>query len=246
MGNERLRTQLASAGLTVVDLAARVEVDPKTVERWISNGRVPHQRHRAVAARALGADEEYLWPDSVDQQRARSARHAELVGVYPTRGDVPTELWRRLIDQVAERVDVLVYAGLFLLDSHPDLPDTLIARAAEGLRGRFLYGDPASKTVGRRGEEEGIGAHLPARINLSLAYMRPTLKVPGLELRLHDSVLYNSIYRFDNEMLVNTHIAGSPAGGNPVLHLRSVDGGHLFESYLRSFDRVWAAAVTDV
>ena len=66
--------------------------------------------------------------------------------------------------------------------------------------------------------------------------------MPGIEVRQHDSVLYNSIYRFDDEMLVNTHVVGSPAPQNPVLHLRRLPGGHLFEHYLKSFDRVWDAA----
>lgn len=43
-------------------------------------------------------------------------------------------------------------------------------------------------------------------------------------------------------MLVNTHAAGSPASQSPVLHLRRVDGGHLFDHYLESFDWVWSTA----
>lgn len=50
MPNERLRTALLEHGLTVDRLAETLDVDPKTVERWIS-GRLPYRRHRyAVAA----------------------------------------------------------------------------------------------------------------------------------------------------------------------------------------------------
>ena len=46
MTNERLRAELHSAGITVERLSDAVEVDPKTVERWISTDRVPHRAHR--------------------------------------------------------------------------------------------------------------------------------------------------------------------------------------------------------
>lgn len=72
--------------------------------------------------------------------------------------------------------------------------------------------------------------------------MEPLLRIPGVEIRQHNTVLYNSIYRFDDEMLVNTHVVGSPAPQNPVLHIRKLSGGHLFEHYMKSFDRVWASA----
>jgi hypothetical protein len=55
-------------------------------------------------------------------------------------------------------------------------------------------------------------------------------------------VLYNSIYRFDNELLLNCHAYGAPAFQSPVLHYRRFDAGRLFQHYMMSFDRVWAAA----
>lgn len=242
MGNERLRSQMHQTGLTVSDLATELEVDPKTVERWLDNGRVPHPRHRQKTARVLGSDEVFLWPQLLDDERVRATTEAELLGFYPHRGAVPPDLWRRLVDNTRERLEVLVFAGLFLLDSHPDLPQRMMDRAADGLKVRLLYGDPASDTVAWRGDEEGIGANLAARIRLSLTYLRPAIGVDGIDVRLHDSVLYNSIYRFDDEMLVNTHVVGSPAPQNPVLHLRRLPSGQLFDHYLKSFERVWDAA----
>ena len=56
MANERLRQAVLNAGLSLDDLAAQVDIDVKTVERWITNGRVPHPRNRAKTARALGLD----------------------------------------------------------------------------------------------------------------------------------------------------------------------------------------------
>ena len=39
-------------------------------------------------------------------------------------------------------------------------------------------------------------------------------------------------------MLVNTHIFGFPAAHAPMMHLRQLSGGNLFDTYADSFDRV--------
>jgi hypothetical protein len=60
----------------------------------------------------------------------------------------------------------------------------------------------------------------------------------------HRTTLYNSIYRFDDEMLVNTHLYGVPAAYAPMLHLRRLPGGDLFDTYATSFQRVWSRSVS--
>jgi hypothetical protein len=62
-----------------------------------------------------------------------------------------------------------------------------------------------------------------------------------VEIRLHDTPLYNSIYRFDDDMLINTHVYGILAAYTPVLRIRRVDGAY-FNTYLESFNQVWAGA----
>jgi hypothetical protein len=47
------------------------------------------------------------------------------------------------------------------------------------------------------------------------------------------------IYRFDDAMLVNSHVYGLTAAQAPVLHLRRLDGGVLFDTYLNSFQAAW-------
>lgn len=63
------------------------------------------------------------------------------------------------------------------------------------------------------------------RINIVLSYLNKILDRPGIEVRLHDTPLYNSIYRSDTTMLVNPHTYGSGAPFNPVMHLQQVPGG---------------------
>lgn len=53
--------------------------------------------------------------------------------------------------------------------------------------------------------------------------------------------LYNSLFRFDQDLLVNGHAYGAPAGHSPVMHLRHVPGGRMWEHFMRSFEEVWTA-----
>lgn len=242
MSNERLRHAMAAAHLTVEDLAREVEVDPKTVERWITKERVPHRRHRWATSKLLGRDEIYLWPSAEDQLRLRSGVGTELVALYPHRGAVPQQLWTSLIGDAQHHLDVLVFAGLFIFDSNPDFGRTVSTKAQTGLQARLLFGDPASQVVSDRGDEEGIGEGMAARIHTSLRYLGPVHEVSGVEVRLHDRILYNSLFRFDDDLLVNMHVYGAPAPQNPVMHLRRVPGGRLFDHYLESFNHVWQQA----
>jgi hypothetical protein len=171
-----------------------------------------------------------------------SASRAELVMLYPHRGAVQKDLWMQLIEAAEEHIDVLVFAGLFLPDGHPELAKVLISKAEQGTVIRLALGEPDSEAVRLRGQEEHIGDGMAARVRLSLAYLDEAIRVPGVELRLHTTTLYNSIYRFDSEMLVNAHAYGSPAAQSPVLHLRRLAGGWLFDHYQASFERVWEQA----
>jgi hypothetical protein len=241
VANERLRQAIVSAGLSVDELARQVETDAKTVERWITNGRVPHPRNRANAARALGLDESALWPE-LAAVRARAVVSSEVLRVYPDRGAVPPASWYELLSRAREHVDILVFAGLFLSDGRADLPALLEGKAQEGVAIRLLLGDPDSAAVTRRGDEERVGDALAARIRMSMSYLEPAFDVAGLDVRLHDTTLYNSIYRFDDDLLVNMHAYGAVAAQSPVMHVRRIDGGRLYPHYMCSFERVWGEA----
>ena len=63
-----------------------------------------------------------------------------------------------------------------------------------------------------------------------------------LEVKLHDTTLYNSLFRYDKQLLVNPHIYVHPASANPVFHLQRADSNGWFDSYAESFEAVWAEA----
>jgi hypothetical protein len=75
-----------------------------------------------------------------------------------------------------------------------------------------------------------------------MSYLEPAFGVAGVEVRLHDTTLYNSIFRFDDDLLVNMHAYGAVAAKSPVMHLRRIAGGRLFPHYMASFERVWDEA----
>lgn len=242
MANERLRRAIQQAGLRLDDVADHVEIDVKTAEHWITKGRLPHARNRARTAQLLGVDELELWPELAEERRGHRVTDGDLVRVYPHRGAVPHELWYELLEAATEQLDVLVHAGLFLPDGRSDLASLVRRKAEEGVQVRLLYGDPESEAVATRGAEEGIGDGLAARIRLALTYMSEAFDESGVSVRLHGTTLYNSIYRYDDDLLVNAHAYGVPAGQSPVLHLRRFPGGRLFDHYKASFERVWETA----
>jgi hypothetical protein len=225
------------------NVADHVGVDPKTVERWVKLGRLPHPGHRLDVAAMLKSDVGYLWPEALSDEDRKAASNAELVALYPSRGAVPRDLWIRLIEGARERIEVLVYAGLFLPDGYPHLAKVLAEKAQQDVAVRLALGDPTSDAVALRGEEEGIGEGMAARVRLSLSYLREAIQAPAVETRLHNTTLYNSIYRADQDILVNAHVYGAPAAQSPVIHLRRIPGAHLFQHYEVSLERVWQQAV---
>ena len=242
MSNARLRSAMIKAGLDPQGLGQQLTVDPKTVERWISQDRVPHRRHRMAAAAMLRADELFLWPSTENDQRSQSATRAEFTDRYPNRGAVPVNLWAEALDSATEAIDLLAFAASFLHDSVPDFDEMLIKKARTGVPVRLLFGDPSSPAVRLRGEEEGIGDLLAARCRLTWNYWASALDEPGIDARAHGCTLYSSIFRFDDRLLVNPHMYGAPASHAPVHVITRVAGGRLFTNYMSSFERTWAAA----
>jgi len=239
MPNERLRAALLERGFTPATLAERIGVDAKSVERWVTQSRLPYRKHRYKVAALLGTDEAILWPDALSREQVAAAAESEIVTVYPHRWAVPPDVWRRLYEGAKQEVGILVYSGLFLAEN-TGLVQLLASKAGQGVRVRVLFGDPDSPEVAQHGEDIGLGEAMAARVRNALVLLAPLRGDEGAEIRLHRTVLYNSIYRADDQLLVNTHIYGEPAHNAPVLHLRKVAGGDMVTTYVGSFDRVWA------
>lgn len=233
--NETLRTALAAKGIDRLDVAAKLQVDPKTVERWLS-GRLPHPSSRAALAKLLDVDETELWP-STDEPHAHRFG-AEIRAVYPHRWAVPRDVWHNLFASAEHEIDILVYSGLFLFED-ADILQLLATKADAGVHIRILLGDPDSPEVAQRGQDEGVGDSVAIRIRNTLALIEPLVALDRVELRLHRTVLYNSIFHADDRVLTNPHIYGIPASAAPVLHIRHSADAALFSTYLDSFEQAW-------
>ncbi|WP_327107879.1 XRE family transcriptional regulator [Nonomuraea glycinis] len=236
--NDNLRYALAAARLNTTDVAAALAVDPKTVSRWL-HGRVPYPRHRWAVADLLHVDEAELWPEVAPRHQALADG---IQAIYPHRWAIPQTIWRNLFGGARREIGILAYSALFLAEDRGIL-DTLTDRAKAGVTVRILLGDPEGEEVATRGVDEGIGAEvMAARVRNALTLYRSLRDVPGVEIRLHRTVLYNSIYHADDHLLVNTHAYGTPAANAPVMHLSHTDDRGPAATYLSSMTRIWTTA----
>src|SRR6266545_1749090 len=168
MPNDRLRSALLERGITELQLAEALDVDPKTVERWISTGRTPYRRHRYAVAAHLRVDEAHRWA-------------------------VPSDLWRNFFDNAERDIGVLVYSGLFLAEDAGILR-VLRKKAGAGATVRIMLGDPGGEDPQRPRPVPAAARHRRRRVpaashgpvQLDLPCRRPVdgqlahLQLPGL------------------------------------------------------------------
>ena len=237
--NETLRRALLRARLSEDDVAARLQVDPKTVRRWLE-GRVPYPRYRWVLSGLLDADEADLWPEVRAAIAARS-RPAEIKAVYPSRHAVPRETWLSLFGSAEREIGVLACSGLFLA-REPGVLDVLADRARDGLRVRICLRGPDGPVNAEDSAEEGASEVDTVGLREAIGLFGKLRDRRGVEIRLHRTTLYNSIYQADDQLLVSQHAYGIPGVRAPVLYLRSADGD-LVATYLDAFERIWTGAL---
>lgn len=227
---------MLNARLTPAALAAAVEVDAKSVTRWISEDRMPYPVTRVKVAQVLHQEETFLWPALLQDTEASAVAAAEVERVWPTRSSVASEAWHTLFSRATQQLDILVYAGAFLIETL-DLADVLEWKVSTGTAVRVLVADPDSPAVRMRAVELSVG-WLPERCRSTLNYLD---RVPGIALRQHRAVHYASLFRFDDIVLANVHAYGVWSCHSPVVQLRRTCSGRLFDFYACSFERVWTA-----
>lgn len=230
-----LRRAMYDANLTDVDVSVKLVVDPKTVRNWM-RGQMPHRRTREALTRLLGVEEEVIWPEHPSM--GENSRPAEIAGVYPRRTSISSQNWLSFFESAKAEIGILAYSALFLAEDARVI--RLLREKSVSVRIRIALGAPDGTNVVERGIEEEIGEAMAAKIRNSLALLEPLLSRDGVELRLHDTVLYNSMYRSDDQLLVNQHSYGIPAAQSPVYHYRHSDDSEMFDSYVTSFEAVWS------
>lgn len=231
-------------GLTPRQLAYRVGVSPKRVERWLSNaGLTPHARNRADACRALGVDEEMVWPKMV-QQRVKTGNDRELVRSYPYRSACPSTVWGELIESAQDHLFLAGYTNYFFWTQVPHFADTVRRKAEFGCRVRFLVGDPDGEVTRQREEVEDVALSVSTRIKITLEHLSRLGPLDGVETRFSaplDAVSHVglSVFRFDDDALVTPHLARLVGHDSPLLHLRRHGSGGMFDRFAEHGEELW-------
>jgi hypothetical protein len=193
-----------------------------------------------VLARLLETDEADLWPEVRAAIVARS-RPAEIKAVYPNRQAMPHQAWLSLFRSAKHDIGILARSGL-LLAKESDILDVLADQARSGVRVRICLRNLSVHVPADEIAEDSNDAG-PAEIREALALFGGLRQI-GAEIRLHWAVLYNSIYRSDNELLVSQHVYGMPSDREPILYLRSAADGDMATSYIDVFERIWTMALS--
>jgi hypothetical protein len=168
-----------------------------------------------------------------------------VVAAYAHRADVPTNQWWDLLVGAKRQIDLLAYAMLFLPEQHPRLCDLLRGKAAADCRVRITLVDPDSPQAAERDAEEHLDGALLGRIRTALQYLGSLHDCEGIEIRLHIAPMYNSVFRFDDDMFVTPHLYGTPGYSAPLLHVRRLGPDGVFANFAEHFEAVWATARTD-
>jgi lambda repressor-like predicted transcriptional regulator len=242
MANDALQSALATAHLTRADLAQQCGVDLRTVDRWLSDDqRVPHPRQRQAAATALGTEVEMIWP-SIKGSLRRSPGMREIQNAWPTRSAMPSTEWAELVAGANRDVVCAGYTSYFLWLTVPNLRDTLRTKAEAGAKIRFLLGDPDSAVTHGREAVEAVPLTVGSRIAISLNELAPLRDVPGVEVRFSDRHISLSVWQFDDQMIVSTHIAANVGHDSPTYKLRRSGSSGLFEAYASHVETLWESA----
>ena len=115
----------------------------------------------------------------------------------------------------------------------------LVDKAAAGARLRLAFADPDCPHVAERDALEQIGGTLPGRIRNALNFCDPLRDVPGVEIGLHTVHLYNSVFRFDTQMIATPYLYRARGYQHPALHLREQSAYCIFASFADQFEQVW-------
>ena len=233
--NETLCRALIEARLTEEDVATRLQVDPKTVRRWLE-GRVPYLRFRWAIATMLGVGETDLWP----QLRTTRTRPDGVIAIYPHRDTVPLDMWLRLFRSARHEIGILDDTGSLLAADQP-IVAALAEQARAGIKIRICL-HAADQPVPRQGDRPQRTRDAAASVREAVATYAPLQEKGEVEIRLHEGVVYNSIYYSDDQMLVSHQVDGVPVKSVPTLHLELVEGSDMAATFLDAFEAVWSAA----
>lgn len=214
MANDKLRQALRDAGLGSDDLAEIVQVDVRTVRRWLSGG-TPYARQRGKVARALEVTEHDLWPEIVAtrQPGSQAAQPSDLRAGYTAASDLAAPDWKAMMREATDRIELLGDTLSPIL-STPGARELLAAKASHGCQVRILVSHPVRHLV-------------------------PLLDKSGIDVRVLDLPARYTIYRFDEQLLLTLHLTGEDTDRSPLLYLRRAAPEGLFDRFADHYSELW-------
>ena len=223
MGNEDLKNALRTAGLTPEEFADIIQVDPKTVQRWVAGATTPYPRHRASISRSLGLGERELWPEQTPSQTdsetgnatgAATADGCDLIGTWAHADHQDAPSLVAFINDTTRRIDVLDSCCGIQITS--EVTDALLAQADTGRQVRIL-------TDGQTPHWEALLGHDSVEIYLC--------EIPGE---------YWLIKTTDG-MLLTINLEHEPGvSPPPMLQFSAVTENGLFDRLTKRFEELWA------
>jgi hypothetical protein len=222
VANENLRVALERAGLAADDLAQIVQVDVRTVRRWLSGG-TPYPRQRGKVARALDTTEQHLWPHipaTPAPDRAAPPRPADVLTGYPSADDLAVPDWKTLMRDATDRIELLGDTLTGILDT-PGVPDLLAAKATNGCHVRILLTHPGPQLAG-------------------------VADRPGIEIRILHAPAHHALHRFDDQLLLTLHLGGKDPDRAPILHLRRTAPAGIFDRLTDHYNDLWENGSTPI
>ncbi|MFD6158585.1 hypothetical protein ACFWF7_41865 [Nocardia sp. NPDC060256] len=144
-----------------------------------------------------------------------------------------------LLHSATEQIDVVGYAYPFILELLPDAANNLADKCRRGVRMRLAFADPDCVHVAERDVLEQMGGTLPGRIRNALNMLGPLPQTAGCAVGLHTTHLYNSVFRFDKQMIVTPYLVRARGYQHPALHLRQLSPHGIFASYADQFEQIW-------
>jgi transcriptional regulator with XRE-family HTH domain len=216
--NEHLQAAITRSGLTLEEFADIVQVDVKTVQRWLA-GRTPYPRHRTRVAGALDTTEDALWPDAVPAPTTTEAHElttpvtGDAIAGYGHATDPAAPNTAALLSTAVERIEIAIPN----LASLPGLVELFRTSAANGRQARIIIEDPDEQ-------------------------VEPLLGIDAIEVRASPAGEDHNLYRADDEMLLVLTRIGSAGASPPIIHLRRLADGGLFDRLANDFDDRWLQA----
>lgn len=221
MANENLKAALTRSGLTPEEFADIVQVDEKTVKRWLA-GRTPYPRHRQTVARALDTTEHTLWPDTVPEPTAPS--HPSTSQLTPATEPSPLG-------------DIVGSWGRYMGPGPPNLIELIAAATrridVRHLGRRFSIADPLISLIADRAR---AGCQIRIISQDPTPDLATLIGVERIEVRVATTPSDTCLIRCDDDILLLLPIGTSSDPTPASIHLHRQVGGGLFDRYLEYLD----------